>query len=61
MERGEAINFATCIGTYEPNQLIFVDESAVNCHTTYRGHAWAIHGMKATGKTFFCRGKRYIY
>ena len=50
--------FLTQIGTYEPNQLIFVDESAVDRRTTYRGWAWAIRGMKATRKAFFCRGKR---
>ena len=50
--------FTARIGTYEPNQLVFVDESAVDCCTTYRGRAWAIHGTKATRKAFFCQGKR---
>ena len=50
--------FAAQIGTYEPNQLVFVDESTVDHHTTYRGWAWAIHGTKATRKAFFCQGKR---
>ena len=50
--------FAACIGTYEANQLVFVDESAVDRRTTYRGRAWAICGRKATRKAFFCRGKR---
>ena len=50
--------FAARIGTYEPNQLVFVDESTVDHHTTYRGRAWAIRGTKATRKAFFCRGKR---
>ena len=27
--------FATWIRTYEPNQLVFVDESSVDCRTTY--------------------------
>ena len=53
--------FATCIGTYEQNQLIFVDKSAVDHCTMYRGHAWAICGMKATRKTFLCWGKKYTY
>ena len=46
--------FATSIGTYEPNQLVFVNESAVDHHTTYREWAWMIHGMKAMQKAFFC-------
>lgn len=50
--------FASRIGTYEPEQLVFVDESAVDRRTTYRGRAWAIRGRKATRKAFFCRGRR---
>ena len=50
--------FAAQIGTYEPNQLVFIDESAVNRHTTYRGWAWAICGTKATRTAIFCQGKR---
>ena len=40
--------FVACIGTYEANQLVFVDESAVDRQTTYHGRAWAMHGRKAT-------------
>jgi hypothetical protein len=50
--------FAARIGVYQPEQLVFVDESAVDCHTTYRGYAWAIQGRKATRKAFFCRGRQ---
>jgi uncharacterized protein (DUF58 family) len=52
--------FSARIGTYEPEQLVFVDESAVDRRTTYRGHAWAIKGRKASRKAFFCRGRRSI-
>ena len=37
-----------------------MDESAVDRRTTYCGYAWAIHGRKATRKTFFCHGKRWV-
>lgn len=50
--------FAHRIGTYDACQLVFVDESAVDRRTTYRGKAWAIRGRKASRKTFFCRGQR---
>ena len=52
--------FAARIGTYEAGQLVFVDESAVDRCTTYRGRAWAIRGMKATRKAFLVRGRRLV-
>jgi hypothetical protein len=51
-------DFAARIGTYEADQLVFVDESAVDRRTTYRGKAWALRGKPATRKAFFCRGRR---
>lgn len=47
------------IGHYNSEQLVFVDESACDRRTTYRGHAWAIKGRRAVRKAFFTRGKRY--
>lgn len=44
---------------YEREQLVFVDESAADRRTTYRGYAWAIRGHQAQRKTYFVRGKRY--
>lgn len=52
--------FAACIRTHEADQLVFVDESAVDWQMTYHGRAWAICGRKATQKAFFCRGWQYI-
>jgi len=52
-------NFATRIGSYNPNQLVFVDESSVDRRTTYRGYAWALKGKPAQRKAFLCRGRRY--
>jgi hypothetical protein len=43
---------------YEPDQLIFVDESSVDRQTTYRGRVWSIRGTKAQRGAFFVRGKR---
>jgi hypothetical protein len=51
-------DFAARIGTYDADQLVFVDESAVDRRTTYRGKAWALRGKPATRKAFFCRGTR---
>ncbi|KAF7343439.1 hypothetical protein MVEN_01776600 [Mycena venus] len=44
---------------YLPHQLVFVDESACDRRTSYRGRAWAFRGYRAVRKTFFIRGKRY--
>lgn len=43
---------------YSPDQLVFVDESAADRRTTYRGYAWAIRGRRAVRKAFFVRGRR---
>jgi hypothetical protein len=45
---------------YQAEQLVFVDESACDRRTTYRGRAWAIRGQRAVRKAFFIRGKRYF-
>lgn len=50
--------FAARIGDYRPDQLVFVDESAVDRRTTYHGYAWSLKGHQATCKAFFCRGQR---
>jgi hypothetical protein len=52
--------FAARIRTYEVGQLVFIDESAVDRRTTYRGRVWAIHGMKATCKAFLVRGCQLV-
>ena len=47
------------IGPYSCNQLVFVDESACDWHTTYWGHTWAISGQRSIHKAFFVHGKRW--
>ncbi|KIN97848.1 hypothetical protein M404DRAFT_159410, partial [Pisolithus tinctorius Marx 270] len=49
----KCLEYLTQIGNYEAEQLVFVDESSVDCRTTYRSHAWSIRGMKAQCKAFF--------
>ncbi len=53
-------DYALRVGQYAPDQLVFVDESAVDRRTTYRGRAWAIRGRRATRKAFFCCGRWYV-
>ncbi|KIM51840.1 hypothetical protein SCLCIDRAFT_142378, partial [Scleroderma citrinum Foug A] len=50
------LEYITRIGKYEPEQLVFVDESSVDHRTTYCGQAWSIRGTKAQHKAFFVRG-----
>jgi len=46
------------IGFYSREQLVFVDESAADRRTTYRGRAWAIRGQRALRKACFVQGQR---
>ena len=50
----EACRFCNLLWDIDPSQLVFVDESSVDCCTSYRGHVWAIKGKRATWKAFFC-------
>ncbi|KAF5373459.1 hypothetical protein D9615_009436 [Tricholomella constricta] len=62
MERNEdkRLHYIYKMGSkYEPNQLVFVDESSFDRRTTYRGRAWALKGRRAYRKCFYIRGKRY--
>jgi len=52
--------FAARIGEYRPDQLVFVDESAVDRQATYCGYAWSLKGHQATRKAFFCRRRRCV-
>jgi hypothetical protein len=52
--------FAACISEYRPDQLVFVDESAVDHRATYCRYAWSLKGHQATCKAFFCHGQRCV-
>ena len=43
---------------YEPEQLVFVDETACNRTTTKRRYAWSPIGTRARRHDYFIRGKR---
>ena len=42
------------ISGYQPDQLVFVDESSVDHRTIYRGSAWSFWGTQAQHKAFLC-------
>jgi hypothetical protein len=44
---------------YEPEQMVFVDESAFDRRVSRRPFAWAPIGSRARRRDFFIRGKRY--
>ena len=45
---------------YEPEHLVFVDESAFNRNVSRQPYAWAPSGNHARRRDFFIRGKQYI-
>lgn len=47
------------IGQYEPQQLVFMDESAVDDQTSHRREGWAPIGMACVSRTTFLRGVKY--
>ncbi|KIK85511.1 hypothetical protein PAXRUDRAFT_152703, partial [Paxillus rubicundulus Ve08.2h10] len=44
------LEYLTRIAQYDPQRLVFVDESSIDCHKTYCGHAWSIQGTKVQCK-----------
>ena len=46
----------------EPVQnLVFVDECAINQVNTYQQNGWALKGQRARRQAHFVRGTRYVY
>jgi transposase len=61
VERDETdrAEYQLLIGTYyEPEQLVFVDESAFDRRTVGRAYGWAPIGTRGRRRDFFVRGKR---
>ena len=60
MERDEdlRLNFRQRIGSYDPAQLVFVDESSFDRRATYRQYGWGDVGIRVHRKSFFARGRR---
>ena len=45
---------------YHPDQLVFVDESAMNRLTTRRNQGWSPVGCRSRKRDFFVRGTQYV-
>jgi hypothetical protein len=60
VERNESHRdaFSLEIGKYRPDQLVFVDESAVDNRTAHRRYGWARSGHRAQMHGEFVRGTR---
>lgn len=48
------------IGQYSAEQLVFVDESAVDRRTPHRRYGWAPSGERAEMHDHFVRGGRFV-
>jgi hypothetical protein len=50
--------YAYMMENFQPEQLVFVDESAVDKRITSRNRGWAESGRRAVLKTDFVRGQK---
>jgi hypothetical protein len=48
------------IGAESPERLVFIDESHIDCHTTYRLFGWAYKGECARVSARFVHGPGYV-
>lgn len=62
IERNEAKReeYFVSIGKYQPEQLVFVDESAVDRRTPTQRYGWARVGQRARMHGHFVCGARYV-
>ena len=53
-------HFQFQIGAESPDRLVFIDESRIDCRTTYRLCGWAYKGARAKVSARFVRGPGYV-
>jgi len=59
-DEDDRLGFEYIVATYfEPEQLVFLDESACDRRTARRPYGWAVCGDRSRCRDFFVRGKRY--
>ena len=46
---------------FQPQHLVFADESHFNRLTLRRSYAWALRGSRARRRDFFIRGQKYVH
>ena len=51
--------FMATISMYDPQMLVWLDESGCDHHNTIRKYAYSIRGMPLCDHRILCRGKRY--
>lgn len=63
IERNETLRdqYLLEIGVYDPQQLVFIDESAIDRRTPHRKFGWALSGERVQMKGHFVRGGRYVF
>ena len=63
IERNEDFRdeFVFRIGTYDPRQLVFIDESALDCRTPHRASAYGPKGERVRMKGHSVRGARSVF
>jgi hypothetical protein len=49
------------LDNFTAEQLVFVDESAVDKRVIHRNRGWAPRGQRAVMKTNFVRGTKFVY
>lgn len=56
----KCMQFLQRMNMYMPEQLVFVDETSCDQHTTNRSYGWAKEGEWASWRCFCVQGKQYV-
>jgi len=59
-ELNREVQFITDISVYDPNMLIFVDESGSDKRSAFWRYGYALNGKPAVADKLLIRGKRYL-